>query len=95
MAITSRDTCTALVLAPRGRDAAVAAALLREVAIDAKVCKDFAHFSTLLSHEMCCAITTEEALHDVDLTTIVGWVSRQPSWSDFPFIVLTQRGAPS
>jgi PAS domain S-box-containing protein len=88
----SFDACTALVLAPLGRDATVAASLFKGVGIEAIVCRDLAHFSLLLSEETLCAVVTEETLRDADLTALSRWVSTQPSWSDFPFIVLTQRG---
>ena len=88
----SFDARSALVLAPLGRDATVAASLFGGVGIEAVVCRDLAHFSMLLSEETLCAVVTEETLRDADLTALSRWVSTQPSWSDFPFIVLTQRG---
>ncbi|RDU96333.1 ATP-binding protein [Trinickia dinghuensis] len=91
MATIDRYDCPALVLAPRGRDAAVAAALLRESGIDSIVCADLMRFSALLADKICCAVITEEALRDGDLTEITAWVAMQPTWSDFPFVVLTQR----
>ena len=38
------------------------------------------------------ALVTEEALHTVDLHPLADWIETQPEWSDFPFILLTQRG---
>ena len=38
------------------------------------------------------AVVVDEALRDCDLTGLAAWIEAQPSWSDFPFIVLTQRG---
>ena len=38
------------------------------------------------------AVVTEEALHSADLHTLAAWLDDQPEWSDFPFILLTQRG---
>ena len=90
--MSERNAGPALILAPRGRDAPVAAALLREVGTDTLVCQDLTHLCESLSDAACCAIVTEEALRDLDLTDIAAWVATQPKWSDFPFIVLTQRG---
>lgn len=87
-----RNFCPVLVFAPVGRDAAVAVALLRETKTEAIVCKDLVHFSAMLGDEVCCAVATEEALGDGDLRSIAAWVATQPTWSDFPFIVLTRRG---
>ena len=39
-----------------------------------------------------CGIITEEALTGVDLHPLSDWLDRQPEWSDFPFVLLTQRG---
>ena len=82
--------CPVLILAPRGRDAAVAAALLREAETASIVCTNLPHFSRMLGEEICCAVLTEEALAGADLTMVAAWVAAQPSWSDLPFIVLTQ-----
>jgi PAS domain S-box-containing protein len=90
--MSERNAGPALILAPRGRDAPVAAALLREVGTDALVCQDLAHLCESLNDAACCAIVTEEALRDLDLSDVAAWVATQPKWSDFPFIVLTQRG---
>jgi len=37
-------------------------------------------------------VLTEEALRTADLRPLSEWIRSQPSWSDMPFIVLTQRG---
>jgi signal transduction histidine kinase/FixJ family two-component response regulator len=86
-----RNLCPALVFTPAGRDASVALALLREAKADAIVCPDLARFSAMLSDEISCAVVTEEALRGGDLRGLAAWVATQPTWSDFPFIVLTQR----
>lgn len=92
MATNSAHDCPALILAPHGRDAAVAASLLQRSGIESIVCKDLTRFSALLADKIGCAVMTEEALRDADLAAIAAWVGMQPAWSDFPFIVLTQRG---
>lgn len=92
MATNNAQDCPALILAPHGRDAAVAATLLNQSGIESIVCQDLTRFSALLADQIGCAVMTEEALHHADLAAIAAWVSLQPTWSDFPFIVLTQRG---
>jgi PAS domain S-box-containing protein len=82
----------AVVLAPMGRDAAVAQSLLREAGIPSTICTSLGKFETSLSDKACFAIVTEEAMASADLHAIAAWVSGQASWSDLPFIVLTQRG---
>ncbi|MEX3959051.1 ATP-binding protein [Trinickia sp. EG282A] len=82
----------ALILAPHGRDAEIAAALLRQSGTESIICSDLTHLSALLGDDIGCAVLTQEALCDADLAAATAWVARQPPWSDLPFIVLTQRG---
>ncbi|NOG72270.1 hybrid sensor histidine kinase/response regulator [Roseicella sp. DB1501] len=83
-----------LVLAPGGRDAAVAAAILREAGIVATVCRDLPALVRGLD-QAGAAVLTEEALARADLRDLAGWTLAQPPWSDFPFVVLTRRGGGS
>jgi PAS domain S-box-containing protein len=39
-----------------------------------------------------CGVITEEALTGLDLHALSDWLEGEPEWSDFPFILLTQRG---
>ncbi|WP_419758077.1 ATP-binding protein [Acidisoma sp.] len=82
----------AIILAPLGRDATVAQSLLREAGVSSTICNSLDVFGGLLGSDVCFALLTEEAVASVDLRGIAGWVASQPSWSDLPFIVLTQRG---
>lgn len=89
--IPSRDAI-ALVHAPLGRDAQIAASLLAEAAIQSKIVEDLAAFVLALDDDTAFAVVTEEALRSADLRPLSEWLKAQPSWSDLPFIVLTQRG---
>jgi len=91
-AIPNARPSTALVLAPRGRDAAVAASLLREAGAATTICADLQEFERALGDEVCLAVVTEETLRSADLRPTASWVEAQSSWSDLPFIVLTERG---
>src|SRR5215210_4835226 len=84
-------TAPVLILAPSGRDAAVAAAILGEVGVSSTVCPDL---DTLVSGLDCAggAIVTEEALRHSDRKALAGWIRQQLPWSDFPFVLLTSRG---
>jgi two-component sensor histidine kinase len=73
-----------LILAPRGRDAAVANQVLREVGQATLVCDHLGGAA--------CAVVTEEALAFDDLSGLSAWIKAQPAWSDFPFLLLTARG---
>jgi len=81
-----------LILAPRGRDALVAKTILREARIQSEICVDLAELLEGLRRGAEVAILTEEAMRDLDSREIAAWVSSQPPWSDFPFIVLTEHG---
>ncbi|WP_184394035.1 hybrid sensor histidine kinase/response regulator [Rhizobium sp. BK650] len=81
-----------LIHAPIGRDAQIAASLLREVGIQSKTAPDLCSFAESLNDDVAFAIVTEEALRSADLRAISAWIGEQPSWSDLPFIILTNRG---
>ncbi len=78
-----------LILAPRGRDAAIAADLLDRNAIVATICDDQAALLRHLDVAAGAVLLTEEALTAEDSTALTAWVSAQPSWADIPFVVLT------
>jgi two-component sensor histidine kinase len=82
----------ALILAPRGRDAAVAADILRAVGIAADVCASLPTLVQKLEQGAGLALITEEAFRTADLTDLSRWLADQPAWSDFAFVLLTQRG---
>jgi PAS domain S-box-containing protein len=82
----------ALILAPLGRDAAIAAAILREANIDSKTCSDLPSLVAGLTAGAGFAVVTEDALRNSDLRPLSTWLHQQPQWSDFPFVLLTLRG---
>jgi signal transduction histidine kinase/ActR/RegA family two-component response regulator len=91
MIILEQDAVCALVLAPRGRDAALCAALLRDAGIPSTPCASLLALTRALNDDTYLAVVTEEELRFADLRLIGNWVQSQPTWSDLPFIVLTQR----
>jgi signal transduction histidine kinase/CheY-like chemotaxis protein len=82
----------ALILAPQGRDAFVAAQILREASIVAEICRDLPQFLRELPLGAGVAVLTDEAIRSADIKELAGWVDEQPAWSDFPFVLLTERG---
>ena len=82
----------ALVLAPLGRDGQIACAILEEASIDSMVCVDRAALRRELELGAGLAVIAEEALYNADLSELVAWIEGQPPWSDFPFVLLAQRG---
>lgn len=85
------DDVSVLILAPHGRDGAVAAAILSEIGINATTCPSLDVLVAGLDAS-ACAVITEEALLSVNRLELAAWIERQPPWSDLPFILLTHRG---
>ncbi len=83
----------ALVLAPAGRDAAIASQILGEAGLAVSVCLDLQGLCGGVAGGAAMALIVEEALLDADLAGLAALVAGQPAWSDFPFIVLSLRGA--
>jgi PAS domain S-box-containing protein len=77
-----------LILAPRGRDAAIAADLLARKGIEAQVCADQCEVVELLEQGAGAVLVTEETLAPAPLPALATWVAAQPAWSDIPFVVL-------
>jgi hypothetical protein len=76
-----------------GRDADIAAKLLIDAGFAAKSTHDLASLCGELAAGAGLAIIADEALQTTDLRQLADLLSNQPSWSDFPIVVLTQRGA--
>jgi PAS domain S-box-containing protein len=79
-----------LILAPSGRDASAAADQLAAEGLHTKVCNDVVELIGRLHEGAGVAVIAEEALR-AGLKELAHWVSQQPPWSDFPFVVLTSR----
>jgi signal transduction histidine kinase/CheY-like chemotaxis protein len=82
----------ALVLAPWGRDATIAASVLGEAGVPTLVCDDPSDLLLRLKEGAAVALVAEEALQDADLSGLSAWIGAQPAWSDLPFVLLTRRG---
>ncbi len=89
--MTAPDETRIVVLSPRGRDAHVIGTLLERSGAAVEVCADFPSWSAALFGTVGAAIVTEESLVNVDTAPLFEWIDAQPSWSDFPFIVLATR----
>ncbi|WP_243451162.1 ATP-binding protein [Sphingosinicella sp. CPCC 101087] len=82
----------ALLLAPRGRDAAVACGILAEAGIDAQACPSIPVLLEAMDEGVGFVLVTEEAVATADATPLVAWIARQEEWSDLPFVLLTTGG---
>ena len=82
----------AVILAPQGRDAGVAAGILREGGLHADICKSLPDFITEIAEGAGVGVLTDDAIRNADIKALVEWIKSQPPWSDFPFVLLTGRG---
>ncbi len=77
-----------LILAPRGRDADVAAKLFGQNEIAVLICRDIAALLDAIGIDVGAVMLTEEVLSAADADRLTEWIAEQPAWSDLPFIVL-------
>jgi PAS domain S-box-containing protein len=82
----------ALILAPIGRDASIAAQMLAEASAATLICVTVDELVDALDSETGFALIAEEALAGADLRRLKAWIDDQPEWSDLPFILITSRG---
>jgi PAS domain S-box-containing protein len=82
----------AVILAPAGRDALVAAALIREAGFYCNICGDLAALLREIESGAGLAVIADEAIKTADLRGLMRWLGDQPPWSDFPIVLLTHQG---
>jgi signal transduction histidine kinase/ActR/RegA family two-component response regulator len=80
-----------LILALRGRDAQVIAQLLSKQGQQSQVCDSAQSLAVELALGGGTALVTEESLADADRSALSAWLDQQPTWSDFPFILLATK----
>ncbi|CAN5585487.1 ATP-binding protein [soil metagenome] len=80
-----------LLLALRGRDAQVIAQLLAKQGHQSHVCQSAEILAMELAAGGGTALITEESLADADRSALSAWLTQQPAWSDFPFILLATK----
>jgi PAS domain S-box-containing protein len=81
-----------VILAPNGRDASVASALIREAGYYANICGDLAALMREIESGAGLAVIADEAIKTADLRGLTHWLNEQPPWSDFPIVLLTRQG---
>ena len=88
----SLESVRVLIVAPLGRDAAIAGAILGEAKLALLVCPDLACLLEELGSGVGVALVAEEALQSADYPALVRWIERQPPWSDLPIVLIAHRG---
>ena len=77
------------ILAPTGRDAAVAATVLDGAGFSVAVCEDMAALCASIDEDVGVLLIAEEALGRKAREMLLAALAGQPSWSDVPVVVLT------
>lgn len=78
-----------LILAPAGRDGRLAASVLEQAEIAARVCRNVDELVAGLADEPAAVLLTEHALISELRAQLKNWLAAQPLWSDLPVVVLT------
>lgn len=78
-----------LILAPFGRDAAEISLVLADAGFDVVACADGGALCREIQRGAAAALLAEEALDDELRNRLAGTLAEQPTWSDFPLLVMT------
>jgi signal transduction histidine kinase len=81
-----------LILAPLGRDGAIAGSALSKVGLGAEVCGSIEALCEGIDAGAGAVLLTEEALSQTATQLLLKACERQPPWSDLPLVVLTTSG---
>lgn len=84
-----------LVVAPSGRDGELICKLLADVGLVCAACNSVESMSAQLSLPTGAVIIAEEALNPQRVQRLAEIIDNQPSWSDFPLILLAIPGVVS
>jgi DNA-binding NtrC family response regulator len=81
----------AVIFSPEGRDAEDAADRIRAAGLYANVCANFPALVREIESGAGAAVMSGAAIKSVDLQPLVQWLAAQPSWSDFPIVLLVDQ----
>ena len=84
-----------LVLAPTRRDARVTHELLRRADISSASCDGALSLAGQIEAGVGVILMTDAAFSDPHIDQLLAGLSRQPSWSDVPMVLLCHTGMPS
>ena len=78
-----------LIVAPTGRDAALAARTLQQANIGSVICANVSDLAAHVSDDAGAALIEEEALNSPQTPLLLERLRQQPPWSDLPLLILT------
>ncbi|HMC74802.1 MAG TPA: hypothetical protein VKG87_10885, partial [Terriglobales bacterium] len=81
-----------LVLAPFGKDSVLIENVLQESGVQVRVANTALDLVAVIPDRAGAAIVAEEALAEEHMPELARKLEAQPTWSDFPMIVLTGGG---
>ena len=90
---TAQSDGRVLILAPIGRDAALAGESLTQAGLRIAVCADIDALCREMSGDAAAALIANEALVPAALARLSEALAQHPPWSDLPLIILTSGGA--
>lgn len=93
MAVLSPVSERAIILAPLGRDGALALMMLNEAGYVGIVATDLNMLCDALAQGSGLLIIAAEALRGIDLEPLLDYLHQQPAWSDLPIVLMTHHGA--
>lgn len=82
----------AIVLAPMGRDGALALMMLNEAGYSGMIATSLTALCGALEDGAGLLIIAAEALRGVDLEPLLERLHQQPAWSDLPIVLMTHHG---
>ena len=82
----------AIVLAPMGRDGALALMMLNEAGYSGVIATGLTALCNALEEGAGLLIIAAEALRGIDLEPLLGYLHQQPAWSDLPIVLMTHHG---
>ena len=85
-------TAPVALLAPAGRDGAVADMVLARRGFTPLVCEDMAALCAAVRRDVGALLVAEEALAGAQRAALLAALEAQPTWSDVPVVVLTGEG---
>src|SRR5205085_417096 len=81
-----------LILAPTGHDAELTRSFLTEARLETQICRNMFDLSLRVESGCGAILIAEEALNTTSVEVLLNMLSRQPSWSDIPIIIITSGG---
>lgn len=89
---TEAGSGVVLIVAPLGKDAALATRLLGKHGIASRICADIGEAATEFGETTDAILLAEEALASPERARLLEALHDQPAWSDVPVVVLTTSG---